>query len=290
MKRNLLLFMPTVDQTPEKLFAKTEEILSLQLLLERRDMGLKVLVASDGSKPEFHTPETLQQMKDKLGYMFEFTCYGENVGKTVTVVDGLHKLLENAGPNDLIGCLDDNEHCFLSALDLVDRIDEGYLGAIGTISYPGDILNNIDRHAMPAVGAIESQIMNLKGSLCIYASGYWIQHVEITRIALKVYPLYRKLFRVMFPNEIIEIPKWGTPTLLQDLMTWAIRTQEPWVSAPEEYRRLAVCYLPCKEIPAMTPLGRSLQKALNQLRALVLNGFVLDELFGRERNKKIIFT
>ncbi|MCX6766075.1 MAG: hypothetical protein NT136_03915 [Candidatus Moranbacteria bacterium] len=285
--KKLLLFMPTVNQKPEKLLAKTEEILNLKILLERRKMGLRVLVACDGSKPEFNTLETLQQMKDKLGDIFEFTCYPENVGKTVTVVNGLKKLMEGSGPDDLIGCLDDNEHFFLDALDLIDRIDEGYLGAIGTISYPSDILNNIDRHAMPAVGAIESQIMNLKGSLCIYASGYWIQHTEIVRVALKIYPLYQNMFREMFPNEIIKIPKWGTPTLFQELMTWAIRTQEPWVNTPEEYRRLAVCYLPCKEIPAMTPLGRSLNKALNQLRALVLNGLVLDELMGRERNKKI---
>lgn len=287
--RKLMLFMPTVNQTQEKLLAKIEDIKNLQLLLERRRMGLRVLVACDGSKEEFKTPETLQRMKDKIGSMFEFMCYEKNVGKTIVVVNGLHKFLENAGSDDLIGCLDDNEHFFLSALDLIDRINDGYLGAIGTISYPSDILNNIDRHAMPAVGSIESQIMGLKDSLCIYASGYWIQHADIVRIALKVYPHHLKMFRIMFPNEIIEIPKWGTPTLFQDFMTWVIRTQKPWVDTVEEYRRLAVCYLPCKEVPAMTPLGRSLQKALNQLRALVLNGLVLDELLGRERNKPLEF-
>lgn len=287
MKKNLFLFMPTVNQCSTKLLAKIEEILSLQLLLRRRNMGLRVLVACDGSKEEFNTPEILHKMKKSLGSMFDFFCYKKNVGKTVIVIEGLHRLLVDAGREDLIGCLDDNEHFFLDALDLINRIGEGYLGAIGTISYPDDILNNIDRHAMPAVGAIESQLMNLKGSLCIYASGYWIQHVSIVQIALKIYPLYQQKFREMFPNEIIKIPKWGTPTLFQELMTWVIRTQEPWSKTPEEFQRMVACYLPCKEIPAMTPLGRSTEKALSQFRSLVLNGLVFDELLGRDRKKYI---
>lgn len=87
----------------------------------------------------------------------------------------------------------------------------------------------------------------------------------------------------MFPNKIVRMPQWGTPTLFQDIMTWVIRTREPWVNVSEEFRRLAVCYLPCKEVSAETPLGRSQEKALNQLRALVLNGLVLDELLGGDR-------
>ena len=280
--------MPTVNQTPEKLVAKVKDIEDLQILLDRRGMDLRVLVADDGSNPDLKTLETLGKMKEELGGIFDFFSYAENVGKTVTVAEGLQRLLAEAEPGDLMGCLDDNEHFFISALDLIEQIDKGYLGAIGTISYPDGILNQIDRHAMPAVGAIESQIMNLKGSLCIYASGYWMQHVEIVRIVLKVYSRYQNKFREIFPNEIIGMPQWGTPTLFQDIMTWVIRTREPWVNVPEEFRRLAVCYLPCKEIPAETPLGRSQEKALNQLRALVLNGLVLDELLGRDRKKSII--
>lgn len=287
MKRKLMLFMPTVNQDPDKLLNKCGEIQDLRTLLVSREMGLEVLVASDGSKPEFKTPETLQRMKEFLGEGFDFVCYEKNVGKTVTVTEGLNRLIAEASPNDLIGCLDDNEHFFLDALSLMERLDEGYLGAIGTISYPDDILNNIDRHAMPAVGAIESEIMNVKGTLCIYASGYWIQHVAIVKLALRVYPMYMEKFREMFPNGIIQMPRWGTPTLFQEFMTWVIRTQAPWNNIPEEYRRLVACYLPCKEVPALTPLGRSTTKALNQLRALVLNGLVLDELLGRERSKMI---
>ena len=281
------LFMPTVNQVPEKLMAKKGDIEDLQILLDRRGMNLRVLVADDSSNPELKTLETLEKMKKQLVGIFDFFGYTENVGKTVAVTEGLQKLLTEAMPGDLIGCLDDNEHFFISALDLIEQIDKGYLGAIGTISYPDSILNQIDRHAMLAVGAIESQIMNLKGSLCIYASGYWIQHVEIVKIALRVYFLYQKKFREIFPNEIIRIPKWGTPTLLQNIMTWVIRTQKPWSNIPEEFRRLAVCYLPCKEIPAETPLGRSMEKVLNQLRALVLNGLILDELLGEDRKKHI---
>jgi hypothetical protein len=279
--------MPTVNQVPEKLMAKKGDIEDLQILLDRRGMNLRVLVADDSSNPELKTLETLEKMKKQLVGIFDFFGYTENVGKTVAVTEGLQKLLTEAMPGDLIGCLDDNEHFFISALDLIEQIDKGYLGSIGTISYPDSILNQIDRHAMLAVGAIESQIMNLKGSLCIYASGYWIQHVEIVKIALRVYFLYQKKFREIFPNEIIRIPKWGTPTLLQNIMTWVIRTQKPWSNIPEEFRRLAVCYLPCKEIPAETPLGRSMEKVLNQLRALVLNGLILDELLGEDRKKHI---
>ena len=282
----LLLFMPTLNQKPEKLLAKVEDIQLLRHGLLERDRGLRIFVSCDGSQQEFKTPETLRLIKEDIGDIFDFMCYEKNVGKTVAVVDGLQHLLLNAGVGDLIGCLDDNEHSFISALDLIELIEEGYLGAIGTINYPRDILNVIDRHAMPAVGAIESMIMDLRGTLCIYASGYWIQHVEIVRIALKVYGLYRKLFRILFPNEIIKLPKWGTPTLLQELMTWTIRTQRPWVDTPNEFRRMAVSYLPCKEIPALTPLGRGLDKVLAQLRALVLNGLVLDQLLGKNRTKQ----
>ena len=288
MENTLHIFMPTRNQRRKNLLAKVGDIQLLQMALTRKGMALYVLVADDGSEPQYETPATLEMMKKELGAeMFDYFCYEKNYGKTVTVVDGMKRLLKRAKPGDLIATLDDNEHLYLSALDLIERIEEGYLGAIGTISYPSDILNHIDRHAMPAVGAIESQIMNLKGSLCIYASGYWMQRAEIVQTALKLYPLYQKLFREMFPNEIIKIPGWGTPTLLHEFMTWFIRTQEAWKNHPEEYARLAVCYLPCKEIPAETPLGRTAEKALNQLRALVLNGLVNDELLGKDRRKFI---
>jgi len=287
MKKNLLLFMPVVNQTRERLFEKIEEIQVLEMLLGRRNMGLRVLAADDGSKEELRVPETLQMMKDALGSMFDFQLYEKNMGKTVTVVNGLEQLMAGEENESLVGCLDDNEHTFLSALDLIRRIDEGYIGAIGTINYPPEILNIIDRNAMPAVGAIESQLMNLKGNLCIYASGYWINQVGIVRIAMELYPIYRKLFREMFPNEIIKIPGWGTPTLFQEFMNWTMKTQLPWSQTEEEFRRMAVCYLPCNEVPALTPLGRSMDKALNQLRALILNGFVLDELLGRNRDKYV---
>jgi hypothetical protein len=266
---------------------KIEEIQVLEMLLARRDMGLRVLAADDGSKTEFGVPGSLQLMKDTLGPMFDFQLYEKNMGKTVTVVNGLEKLMQGEDQDSLVGCLDDNEHSFLSALDLLKRIDEGYLGAIGTINYPPEILNIIDRNAMPAVGAIESQLMNLKGNLCIYASGYWINHVGIVRTAMRLYPMYQKLFRKMFPNEIIKIPGWGTPTLFQEFMSYVGKNWDPWSYSPEEYRRMAVCYLPCNEVPALTPLGRSMDKALNQLRALILNGYVLDELLGRNRDKII---
>jgi hypothetical protein len=266
--KKLLLFMPTVNQQQKKLLDKINEIQSLEILLARRGMGLRVLAADDGSEEKFQVPETLQIMKDELGPMFDFQLYKENMGKTVTVANGLEELMKGDDSESLIGCLDDNEHSFLSAFDLIRQIEKGYLGAIGTISYPSDILSHIDRHAMPAVGAIESQLMNLKGSLCIYASGYWINYVGIVRIAMKLYPMYRKLFREMFPNEIILIPGWGTPTLFQEFMNWTIKTQLPWSRVPEEYRRMAVCYLPCNEVPAETPLGRSMVRRLTSCEHL----------------------
>lgn len=279
--------MPTVNQKPEVLFKKAVGIENLRVLLEHRGMGLKVLVADDGSQAEHSTPMILARMKDRLGDTFDFTTYPKNVGKTVTVIEGLQRLMVGASSEDLIGCLDDNEHSFLSALDLLDKIEVGYLGAIGTIKYPDEFLSYIDRHAMPAVGAIESEIMGLKDKLCIYASGYWIQHVGIVKEALVLYPKYQALFRELFPNEAIAIPKWGTPTLMQELMNWVLRNREPWCRVDEEYRRMAVIYLPCTEVPALTPLGRATEKALNQLRALVLNGIVLDVLLGQDRKKAI---
>jgi hypothetical protein len=285
--KTLRLFMPTVNQKPDVLFKKTEGIESLRILLERRCMGLQILMADDGSRSEHKTPLILALMKDRLGGMFDFTIYPKNVGKTVTVIEGLQQLMVDASGEDIIGCLDDNEHSFLSALDLLDKMEQGYLGAIGTIKYPDEFLSYIDRHAMPAVGAIESEIMGLKDKLCVYASGYWIQHVGIVKEAIILYPKYRTLFRELFPNEAITIPKWGTPTLMQELMNWVLRNREPWCQIDDDHRRMAVSYLPCTEVPALTPLGRTTEKALNQLRALVLNGIVLDILLGVDRRKTI---
>ncbi|MDO8566283.1 MAG: hypothetical protein Q7S04_03810 [Candidatus Moranbacteria bacterium] len=279
--------MPTVNQKPGILFKKAKDIENLRILLERRGMELRVLIADDGSQAEHSTPLVLARMKDQLGDMFDYTTYPKNVGKTVTVIEGLQQLMADASSEDLIGCLDDNEHSFLSALDLLEKIEQGYLGAIGTIKYPDEFLSYIDRHAMPAVGAIESEIMGLKGKLCIYASGYWIQHIGIVKESLVLYPKYQKLFRELFPNEAIAIPKWGTPTLMQELMNWVLKNRQPWSEVDEEHRRMAVSYLPCIEVPALTPLGRATEKALNQLRALVLNGIVLDVLLGVDRRKAI---
>lgn len=78
------------------------------------------------------------------------------------------------------------------------------------------------------------------------------------------------------------MPGCWTPTLFQEFMNWTGKTKSPWSQTSEEFRRMAVCYLPCNEVPATTPLGRSLDKPLNQLRALILNGYVLDKLLGRE--------
>lgn len=287
MRRFLRLFMPTRNQQPEVLMRKVTEIDNLRLLLRRRGMDLRVLVADDASEARYSTPETLRRMKDHLGEMFDITLYSENQGKTVTVIEGLKRLMKDASSDDLVGCLDDNEHDFLSALNLVDKIEQGYLGAIGTIQYPDEFLSYIDRHAMPAVGAIESEIMGLKDKLCIYASGYWIQHIEIVKQAIVLHPKYEALFRELFPNPDIEIPKWGTPTLMQELMNWVLRNREPWSRVDDEHRRMAVSYLPCHEVPALTPLGRATEKALNQLRALVLNGIVLDRLLGKDRRGAI---
>lgn len=166
-RKSILLFMPKVNQTSEKLMAKVSDIEDLQILLDRPGMDLRVLVADDGSNPGLKTLETLEKMKEELGGIFDFFSYAENVGKTVTVAEGLRRLLAEAELGDLMGCLDDNEHFFISALNLIEQIVKGYFGAIGTISYPDSILNQIDRHAMPVVGAMESQVMNLKGKLCI---------------------------------------------------------------------------------------------------------------------------
>ena len=287
----LLLFMPTLNQREENLWGKVRDILRLHRnLRDERDMRLAIHVTCDGSGPEFNTPKTLQRMQDRLvpeGIEFSFQSHETRLGKTVTVVEGLKRLMGNAGPNDLIGCLDDNEHRFASALDLVEAIlDQGYLGSIGTIVYPPDYLNSIDRHAMPAVGGIESQVLGLNGTLYIYASGYWINRVSVVGISVeKLFPMYLDLFHEMHPN--LQVPTWGTPTLFQELMNWVIRNREPWISVPVERRKMTVFYLPCFEVPGETPLGRSLEKAQNQIRSLVLNWLVLNELLGVERNRDI---
>ncbi|NTW13743.1 MAG: hypothetical protein HGA31_01800 [Candidatus Moranbacteria bacterium] len=291
LPKRLFLFMPSLNQTEENLRGKTEDIIRLhRCLRDERDMRLSIHVTCDGSGPEFNTPNTLEWMRERLvpeGVEFSFSLNEERLGKTVTVVDGLKRLMANAGPNDLIGCLDDNEHRFSSSLDLVSAIlDQGYLGSIGTIVYPPDYLNSIDRHAMPAVGGIESQVLGLNGTLYIYASGYWINRVSVVRTVVeKLFPMYLELFHRVHPN--LSVPTWGTPTLFQELMNWVIRNLEPWRSVPEERRRMTVFYLPCFEVPGETPLGRSLEKAQNQIQSLVLNWIVLNELLGVNRDRDI---
>lgn len=205
---NTLFLFTSAYNVGDSLVQLQEELIDLELILNRRGHQLRVLAIDDKS-----TDNTLDNLisirEDSSIRNFEVLANNSNLGNTANIEAGYKWALRNASYFDFVATMDsDGEH---SPLSIVRHLDSVYReskidGVIGSVSYPEHLLHPTDRKMMPFLGQMQAELAQADGPFTLQSPGMQLWKMAAIGEVINTHlPAYREFLA----KNNQSMPRWG---------------------------------------------------------------------------------